>query len=82
MGHPLHAEGSPVRRWIWVSLSYATFGIAVEDGVVTEAPPIAHWAVGRDERGVADFYRRRGAKLTPLDPRESDGPVREAPPRG
>lgn len=58
------------KRWIWVSLPYATFGIAVADGVVVEAPPIAKWAVGRDERGVAGYYRRRGAKIQPLEARQ------------
>jgi len=48
-------------RWIWVSLDYATFGIVTENGRVTKAPPIARWAVGRDEREVAAFYRRKGA---------------------
>lgn len=57
------------KRWIWISLPYATFGIAVSGGVVVEAPPIATWALGRDERGVAGYYRRRGAKIRALDAR-------------
>ncbi len=57
-----------MKRWIWISLSYATFGIAVADGVVVDAPPIAKWALGRDEREVAGYYRRRGAQIRPLDP--------------
>lgn len=72
MGHPLHAQGPEVKRWIWVSLPYATFGLAVQDGVVVDAPPIARWTIGRDERGVAGYYRRRQAKITALDPREPD----------
>ena len=39
----------PQRRretWVWVSLSYATFGLRVEHGRVVEAPPIARWTVG------------------------------------
>jgi hypothetical protein len=47
--------------WIWVSLSYATFGIRVERGRVVDAAPIARWAIGKSERFVADYYRRRGA---------------------
>lgn len=54
-------------RWIWVSLTYATFGIATRDGVVVDAAPIARWAVGKDERFVADFYRRKGAQFVPLE---------------
>lgn len=53
------------KRWIWISLPYATFGLAVADGKVVEAPPI-----GRDERGVAGYYRRRGAKIQPLEARQ------------
>jgi hypothetical protein len=57
------------KRWIWVSLPYATFGIAVAEGVVTDAPPIANWAIGRDEQSVAAYFRRRGAKIVALDAR-------------
>jgi len=56
-----------MKRWIWISLPYATFGIAVCGGVVVEAAPIARWALGRDERGVAGYFRRRGAKIVALD---------------
>jgi len=54
-----------VKRWIWVSLPYATFGVAVAEGVVVEAPPIAKWALGRDERKVVGYFRRRGAEMWP-----------------
>jgi hypothetical protein len=30
-----------------VELSYACYGIVVVDGVVTEAPPIARWMIGK-----------------------------------
>jgi hypothetical protein len=54
-----------VRRWIWVSLPYATFGLAVADGKVVEAAPYC-WGVMRkigsqDERVVAAWLRERGA---------------------
>jgi hypothetical protein len=49
-----------------VSLPWATFGLLVEDGVVVHAPPIARWAVGKDERTVADYYRRHGATFDRL----------------
>jgi Domain of unknown function (DUF4326) len=55
-------------RLIWVSLPYATFGLAVEGGVVVAAPPIARWAVGRPEREVAGYYRRRGAEFRECPP--------------
>lgn len=52
--------------WIWVSLPWATFGLRVEDGVVKEAAPIARWCIGRSEREVAAYWRRRGARFERL----------------
>lgn len=52
--------------WIRVELPWATFGLRVEAGVVVEAAPIARWAVGRDERRVANYYRRKGATFIRL----------------
>lgn len=57
-----------MEQWIWVSLRHATFGLAVRDGVVVDAPPIARWTLGKDERRVADYYRRRGAAFARLEP--------------
>lgn len=51
-----------MKRWVWVSLPHATFGIAVSGGVVVAAP-ISRWAVGKSERVVADHFRRRGAQF-------------------
>ncbi|GAA0853560.1 hypothetical protein GCM10009525_83520 [Streptosporangium amethystogenes subsp. fukuiense] len=53
-------------RWVWVSLPYATLALAVRDGRVVDAAPIARWSIGKDERQVADFYRRKGAEFRPL----------------
>lgn len=57
---------SDPRGWIWVSLSYATFGIQVRGGVVVDAAPIARWAVGKSEVEVAAYYRRKGAVFVRL----------------
>lgn len=51
-------------EWIHVSLPCATFAVIVRNGVVVDAAPIARWAVGKDERFVANFYRRKGAVFT------------------
>jgi hypothetical protein len=51
-----------------VSLPYATYGIAVRGGKVVDAAPIARWMVGKDERYVAAWLRRKGARVVPLDP--------------
>jgi hypothetical protein len=48
-------------RWIWVSLPYATFLLAVRDGRVVAAAPIARKAIGKPEREVAAYYRAQGA---------------------
>lgn len=47
--------------WVWVTTRNASFGVVVRDGVIIEAAPIARWAVGKDERLVADRFRRQGA---------------------
>ena len=58
--------------WVWVSLPWATFGIAVNDGVVVDAAPIARWTVGKPERVVADYYRRKGAVFVRLSEVDED----------
>jgi len=56
-----------------VSLPYATFALCVRDGRVVDAAPIAKWAIGKDEREVAAYYRKRGAKFEDLPLRSSIG---------
>lgn len=56
--------------WYWVSLSYATYGIAVRDGRVIIAAPIAKWMTGKSETYVMGWLRSKGAKVIPL-PRDS-----------
>ncbi|WP_187414211.1 hypothetical protein [Nonomuraea sp. PA05] len=53
-------------RWIWVSLTYATFAVVVRDGRVVDAAPIARWSIGKPEQRVADYYKRKGAEFVPL----------------
>lgn len=55
-------------RWIWVSLPYATFGLAVKAGQVVDAAPIARWAIGKPESTVAAYYRKRGAEFREIPP--------------
>lgn len=58
--------GSAEPQWIWVSLPFATFGLAVLDGKVVDAAPIARWCIGKDEQYVADYWRKRGAAFVRL----------------
>jgi len=53
-------------RLIWVSLTYATFGLVVRDGRIVDGPPISRWTIGKPERQVADYYRRKGARFEDL----------------
>jgi hypothetical protein len=53
-------------RWIWVSMDHATFAVAVRGGKVVAAPPIARWAVGKDERVAAATWRELGAVFREL----------------
>ncbi|MFI7470549.1 hypothetical protein [Nonomuraea sp. NPDC049646] len=55
-------------RWIWVSLPQATFAVITRDGLVVDAAPIAQWLVGKREREVAAYLRRKGAVFKPLGP--------------
>ena len=55
-------------RWVWVSLPYATYGIACEGGRVVAAAPIAAWMIGKDEHYCAAWLRRKGARVVPLSP--------------
>lgn len=52
--------------WVRVSLPWATFGLRVEHGTVVDAAPIARWAIGKPERDVAAYFRRRGATFDRL----------------
>ncbi len=68
------ADGQPARegappsgvRWVWVSVSYATFGLGVKRGVIVDAAPIAHWCIGQPEKQIADYWRSRGARFSVL----------------
>jgi hypothetical protein len=55
-------------RWVWVTLSYATYGIAVEDGRIVDAAPIARWMIGKDEQVVISWLRRKGARWQVITP--------------
>lgn len=55
-------------EWVWVSMSHATFGLAIRDGVIVDAPPIARRWLGKPEGVVAEYYRRQGARFVRLPP--------------
>ena len=47
-------------KLIWVSLPYATYGIEVDNGIVTDAAPIAKWMVGKDTQFVKSWIAKKG----------------------
>lgn len=47
-------------KLIWVSLSYATFGIEVCGGKVTDAAPIGHWMIGKDTQTIRNWIAKKG----------------------
>lgn len=57
-------RGVVTERWVWVSMKHATFAVAVRDGKVVSAPPIA-WKMirrlGSDDWRVfaADCQKRK-----------------------
>lgn len=42
--------------WAWVDTGYACGGVEFNDGVITRAPPIFKWAVGKS---INQFLRWR-----------------------
>jgi hypothetical protein len=48
---------------LWISLSYATFGVSIVNGIVAEAPPIARWMTGRNVAEVVRWARGKRAVI-------------------
>ncbi len=46
-------------RTVFLTMQHATFALTVVSGVVTEAPPIARWAVGEPLTKVIGYYRNK-----------------------
>ena len=49
-----------------INLSYAYFGLVVENDIVVKAPPIAKWAIGKSIDNVLFFYEGKGAQITKI----------------
>jgi hypothetical protein len=56
-------SGRSERRLLWISLTWATFGLDVVDGLVTEAAPIARWCKGKTAAYCIAYWRQRGATV-------------------
>jgi hypothetical protein len=46
-----------------ITLSYACFGIEVEEGMVVFAAPIAKWMVGKDLSYVEKWVKKKNGKI-------------------
>lgn len=47
-----------------IDVGYACFGVQIEDGIVTDAAPIARWMVGKDfKKQVQPWLRHKRAKV-------------------
>jgi len=44
--------------WFQIDVGYACFGLKVEGGVVTDAAPIAAWAIGKKADYVFNYFRK------------------------
>lgn len=51
------------RLLVTINLPDATFGLVIDDGIVTSAPPIARWAKGEEFDKVICYYQERGAEV-------------------
>ena len=55
-------NGSNDMTWYWVSMSYATFGIAIDDSnfKVVKTAPIAKWMIGKDISYIQNWIKNKG----------------------
>ena len=53
--------------YVYISLPEYTFLLEIdEDGIITEAPPIAKWTIGKDQNYVVKYFHNRGATIKRL----------------
>ena len=49
-----------------VKLSYATYGIEIENDIVTEAPPIAKWMIGKNIVTIMSWVANKHGNIIPV----------------
>jgi len=47
----------------YISLSFAVFGILVEDDIVVDSAPIGRWMVGRNIKVVMKYVEKHNGKI-------------------
>lgn len=53
-------------NWYYINLSYATFGVAEEDGKVITTPPIAKWMCGKSIEHVTNWVLSKHGEIIKL----------------
>jgi len=48
-----------MKCWSYINLNYATFAIDLDRGIVTAAPPIAQWMVGKREEEIKNWVSKK-----------------------
>lgn len=46
-----------------IVLSYATYGIEVKDDIVTKAPPMAKWMMGKNIKFITSWVKKKGGQI-------------------
>jgi hypothetical protein len=52
-----------IDRYFWIDIHYACFGIIATEDVVSEAPPIARWMVGKSLADIKSWLLNKKAKV-------------------
>lgn len=53
-------------RWFYIDVHYACYGIKSENNIVTIAPPIAKWMIGKTLQQIKPFLLENKAKVIEL----------------
>ena len=48
---------------IYISLPYATFALIITNGVISDAPPIARWTIGKTAQWVIKYYEGKNSLI-------------------
>ena len=60
------SEQSEEKRFFWICIDYATFGITAVNGVIRQAAPIASWMIGKELKDIKPFLLEKDAKVVEI----------------
>ena len=58
-GNPDHVRPPAAPSALWVNVGWACFGVEVDGGTITKAPPLVAWSVGRRFTSLHAWARRK-----------------------